>query len=476
MKTFEELCRERFCCGIISSVQLPQSGGDRRYFRLLLDNGLSVLGVEADNIADARAYCGLTKVFRSNSVNVPEVYAHTSDYSAYLVQDLGDKSLFSALDSEDADSLVRRTLSALVRMQTISSGKWRDCVGYRPFLRRQVMWDLNYFKYEYLKQSRVVFDEDLLENDFERFAGNLTSIPGELWGFMMRDCQSRNVLLADDGENKDVPYFIDFQGGRFGPCLYDAVSLLWQARAGFSHDFRHEMMRHYAEAFAKERRIDPMVILAHVEEVALFRTLQVLGAYGFRGLVQKRALFIESIPGALANLRELLDGSAFGSGEYPELERVCRELVDDKRFQISSDNRLHIRVFSFSYKKGYPDDFTGNGGGFMFDCRGMHNPGRYEEYKPLTGLDQPVIDFLKERGETDPFVDKAIDMVSPTVECYQRRGFRSLQIGFGCTGGRHRSVYCAQAVGLELARKYPDAVVEIIHREQGLRFTPSENL
>ena len=277
---------------------------------------------------------------------------------------------------------------------------------------------------------------------------------------MFRDFQSRNVMVCDG-----KPYFIDFQGGRRGPGIYDAVSFLWQAKAGFSDDFRSKMLDYYFEMrhvlagenrdYVRERKL--------TYDFALFRTLQVLGAYGLRGLVERKAHFIESIPPALRNLRSLLSSGA--ADDYPELKRICNEICNDARFKENESGALHIKVFSFSYKKGYPADYTGNGGGFMFDCRGMHNPGRYQEYKSLTGRDRAVIDFLEERGEVQEFVRKAVDIVSPSVETYIRRGFSNLQIGFGCTGGQHRSVYCAEHVATILADKYPEATVTLIHRE-----------
>lgn len=425
-----------------------------------------MLGVDADNLSDARAFVELSRAFRAADVNVPLALAHSSDFSHYLVEDLGDNSLFGMLPGGNCGGAVEAALRELVRLQTVPESNWKNLVAYPPFNRRQVMWDLNYFKYEFVKSANAPFDESLLEDDFEALAKELTDLPDSLYGFMMRDCQSRNVIMVSGDSATPEPYFIDFQGGRKGPCLYDAVSFLWQAKAGFANSFRMSMMEAYASEFSRLTGVDKDEIMSRVGLFALFRTLQVLGAYGYRGLIQKRAHFIESIPAALTNLSQLIEEGNLD--RYPELRRVCSWLVADRRFAPVNDDRLRIKVFSFSYKRGYPEDLSGNGGGFMFDCRGMHNPGRYAEYKPLTGLDQPVIDFLKECGEIDLFVDKAVDIVSPSVECYLRRGFKSLQIGFGCTGGRHRSVYSAQAMAERLAEKYPAAIVELCHREQNI--------
>lgn len=465
--SFAGVCLGTFGEKPLSVLALPGGGGDRKYFRLSFAGRPTAVGVLADNRDDARAFVCLSSLLRKYGVAVPEVFGHADDFSCYVEQDLGEVSLFAKLSSPDIAELVGSVMKRLVGMQTVPEEAWSGAVAYKPFSGRQVMWDLNYFKYEFLKNTSAQFDEDRLEDDLESLARHLVDMPDDLYGFMMRDCQSRNVMLAPD------PVFIDFQGGRRGPCVYDAVSFLWQAKAGFSFEFRQEMLRIYAEEFGRVRNIPPEFILAWVGAMALFRTLQVLGAYGFRGLVQKRAHFIESIPGALRNLRELVDDGYVS--DYPELENVCRQVVDDSRFVPEHNDGLHVKVFSFSYKRGYPEDMTGNGGGFMFDCRGMHNPGRYDEFKPLTGRDKPVKDFLRDRGEADLFAERALEMVAPTVERYLQRGFSSLQIGFGCTGGRHRSVYCAETVARGLATRFPAATVELIHREQDIRETVVSN-
>ncbi len=444
---------------------IKSGGGDRRYFRLKLRDDSTMVGAVCSDMVESEAFVNLTEIFLRHEVSVPEIYCVSEDYRYYLMQDLGSFSLFDSINSIDIESLVKLTLKKLVAMQLVTTTAWEKAVMAKAFSGRQVMWDLNYFKYEFAKPAGALFDEEKLEDDFEELVRALTNTPDCLWGFMMRDCQSRNVMLTP------APVFIDYQAGRYGPGIYDAVSLLWQAKAGFSPEFRNKMMTYYADEF--QNRYDSTTseakhaILTLTSLFALFRTLQVLGAYGFRGLVEKKAHFIESIPNALQNLSKLISEGTLA--DYPELEKLCNQLCSDSRFQkTESDGKLHIKVFSFSYKKGYPEDLTGNGGGFMFDCRGLHNPGRYEQYKSLTGRDKPVIDFLRESSTADSFAAGAADLVSETVECYLKRGFDSLQIGFGCTGGRHRSVYCAEFAAHELKRRYPDAVVYLIHREQDI--------
>lgn len=468
LNIFSSLISDRMGVTLLSLTSLPAAGGDRRYYRIVLDDARQVIGVVADNLADAQAFVALSQAFADSGVAVPRVFCHSDDFSYYVEEDLGDRDLLAAIREEDPKlpDLVRASIDNLLKMQLAPSQVWMPHVVYKEFSPRLVMWDLNYFKYEFLRPLALDFDEDRLQDDFEDICRWLCSSDRSLWGFMMRDCQSRNIMLHPD------PCFIDFQGGRFGPCVYDVVSLLWQARARFSPDFRNAMLMYYAQNFAQIRQVDPSDILKYADMFALFRTLQVLGAYGFRGLVQKRAQFVESIPDALENLAYLLDRGVADS--FPYLRSVLSKVVECDKFSRPKDGRLRVKVFSFSYKRGYPEDLTGNGGGFMFDCRGMHNPGRYDEYKPLTGRDLPVIQFLKDRGEADVFVSRAVEMVAPTIDRYLKRGFSSLQIGFGCTGGRHRSVYCAENSARVLAQRFPDAIFEIIHREQDICETLNE--
>lgn len=437
---------------------LAQSGSDRRYFRLSA-GGRTFIGTYVPDPVEGECFVRLARGLRNSGKCVPEVYIASPDYKLYVQEDLGDLSLFSALGRANAGHLVKETLRRLVDLQKTPEEVWGPICMALPFSRRQAMWDLNYFKYEFLKIQQVLFDEERLEDDFEKLSQRLASIPEEYLGFMMRDCQSRNVMLTDRG-----PVFIDFQGGRKGPALYDAVSLLWQARAGFSSEFRREMLDLYCDAYCGGGADKKRVMLSFLDDIVLFRTLQVLGAYGFRGLVQRKAHFLLSIPGALANLRELIDAGALDF--YPELRKCAEKLTAESSKHTTCDQGpLTVEVISFSYKKGYPEDFSGNGGGFVFDCRALHNPGRYQQYKSQTGRDRAVIEFLEERGEIQPFLRNAWSLTDPAIERYLSRGFTRLQIGFGCTGGQHRSVYSAEATARHIRSIFPEVIVRLIHRE-----------
>lgn len=462
IKILSDLYSGYFGSSVESVNVLGASGGDRRYFRLSSSRG-TCIGTVGDSLTDCDAFVKLAGTFGAYGVAVPEVYAVSEDRMHYLQQDLGDTSLFACLGTDKWYELALKTIDELVKLHTVPESAWGHFVGYRPFSRRQVLWDLNYFKYEYLKPCGIPFDEDLLQDDLERLADMLDSASSGPRSFMMRDCQSRNVMIYEE-----CPYLIDFQGGRFGPTVYDIVSFLWQAKAMIPEDVRNELIDIYAKKYSEATGTQAHFIKDAVPVMALFRTLQVLGAYGFRGLVQKRSHFIESISPALANLDNLYRKEFMI--EYPELQRVCEYAVTHSPAPEKHEG-LVVKVYSFSYKRGYPEDLTGNGGGFMFDCRGMHNPGRYDEYKPLTGLDRPVRDFLEEKGEVRKFIDMAENMVVPSIDTYIRRGFSDLQVGFGCTGGRHRSVYCADRFAHDIASRYPGIVVELIHREQNITKT-----
>ncbi len=457
-------------------VTLRGAGSGRRYQRNFYTDSesgksLSVIMTEGTNTEENRRFVGLSRFFKANHVNVPDVYDITPDGFRYYQQDLGDISLLDIIrgnSGEDTEQLMRNTIDQLITMQTvdvdelIKTALGEDFTMTPELDRTAIMWDLNYFKYEFLKPSGLEFDEWRLEAEFQRLADSLSLYPRELRGFMMRDCQSRNVMIHD-GE----PYLIDYQGGRIGPMIYDVVCLLWHARAGFDEQFRQRMLSYYAHRLSSEHGIPHSEILEGYERWLLLRQLQVLGAYGLRGLIERKSQFVESIPEALEMTRATLAGKI--GEEYPYLKEIISKLQSLPRFQRQEIKEgLTVTVYSFSYRKGYPEDLSGNGGGFMFDCRALHNPGRYEEYKQKTGLDADVKKFLEDRGEVYGFIESAEALVFPAIERYAQRGFTSLQVGFGCTGGQHRSVYCAQKVSEEIVRRFADIHVRLVHREQGI--------
>lgn len=445
---------------------LPSSGSNRKYFRLSTDQ-ISLIGVYGESREENHAFIHLANHFLTQGLNVPKVVAVSADELFYLQEDLGDTVLFDLIRggratgvfSHEEKELLHKTISHLADFQYLGARglDFSICYPLPAFNHRSVMWDLNYFKYSFLKTTGMDFREDLLENDFEKMAGLLLKDPTDT--FMYRDFQSRNVMLVDGN-----PYFIDFQGGRKGPVYYDVASFLWQAKAGFPAELRDELITTYIASLKKFRPVDEASFLKQLRQFVLFRTLQVLGAYGFRGYFEKKPHFIQSVPFALNNLRELLKD---GFDEYPYLSRILHEMTNLKQFADTRKRELEVRVYSFAYKKGVPDDQSGNGGGYVFDCRAINNPGKYERYNNVTGLDEPVIKFLEEDGEIVTFLDTLYPLIDQHVKRYQERNFTNLMISFGCTGGQHRSVYAAQRMAEHISGKF-GVKVSLIHREQNL--------
>lgn len=440
----------------VKIVPITQAGSNRQYFRIIV--GMETyIGVVGTSREENHAFVSLARHFAERGLNVPKVLAVSDDETVYIQEDLGTQSLYDAISdgrghsgdySEEEIKLLEGTIAALPRFQT-EGGKGLDysvCYPQPEFDKRNIMFDLNYFKYCFLKQSGVDFHELRLEDDFEAFAEDLLRDSGP-WGFMIRDFQARNVMLRDG-----TPYYIDFQGGRHGPMLYDVASFLWQASARFSPQLRERLFNVYAEN-CPDRKLQ----WKDLRLLVLFRTLQVLGAYGYRGLYERKKHFIDSIPPAIENLKSLLDVAE----KYPHLHETLTKLV-----KVHTPH-LTVRVFSFSYKKGIPEDKSGNGGGYVFDCRATNNPGRYEQYKKLTGLDQPVIDFLEADGEILAFLDSVYKLADAHVARYIERGFTNLMFSFGCTGGQHRSVYSAQHLAEHIHEKYGVEVI-LVHREQNI--------
>ena len=447
-------------------TELPSSGSNRRYFRL--HGPQTLIGVSGTSIEENRAFIYMADHFRQKGLPVPEVYAQSDDQSFYLQEDLGDTLLFDAIEKgrkssvfdESEKTLLRQTITKLPEIQFMGSDgfDFSYCYPQEEFNQRSILWDLNYFKYCFLKATGMEFQENRLEDDFLKMSDVL--LRNQSATFMYRDFQSRNVMIRDG-----QPWFIDFQGGRKGPVYYDVASFLWQAKAKYPEDLRQELLLDYIEALRKYMPVDEKYFLSQLRHFVLFRTLQVLGAYGFRGYFEKKPHFIQSVPFAIENLRQLLK---LDYPEYPYLCGLLRELTELKQFSDDLQRRtLEVKIVSFAYKKGIPNDPTGNGGGFVFDCRAINNPGKYERYNHFTGLDEPVIRFLEEDGEITVFLEHVYDLVDASVKRYLDRGFTNLMVCFGCTGGQHRSVYSAQHLAEHLHQKF-GVKVSLTHREQNI--------
>jgi aminoglycoside/choline kinase family phosphotransferase len=452
---------------LFNQLELSASGSNRKYFRLQGEKS-TLIGVEGTSVEENRAFIAMSKHFHQQGLPVPQVLAESADSKFYLQDDLGDTLLFdyiaggrkTGVFAEGEKEMLRKTMRKLPAIQVLGAKGFDFSVCYpQPeFNERSILWDLNYFKYCFLKSTGLEFQENRLEDDFARLSDVL--LRSKTDSFMYRDFQSRNVMVKN-GE----PYFIDFQGGRKGPLYYDVASFLWQAKAKYSEELREELLRIYLDALKEFVAIDEDDFRKQLQHFVLFRTLQVLGAYGFRGYFEKKPHFLQSIPYAIENLRELIKSD---DSEYPYLLEILREMTELEQFrEMEVSKPLVVKVYSFSYKKGIPQDNSGNGGGFVFDCRAVNNPGKYERYQSLTGLDDSVKVFLEDDGEILTFLDHAYALVDASVKRYKDRGFTNLMISFGCTGGRHRSVYSAQKVAERINEKF-GVEVQLVHREQNI--------
>ena len=445
-------------------VELPASGSNRRYFRLKGGN-ISLIGAIGTNKQENHSFIYLAKHFREKGLHVPAVLAVSEDGGAYIQEDLGDQVLFSmvaqgresGLYSPLETDLLRRTIEQLPRLQFLGAKDldWKNCYPQEAFDARMIDFDLNYFKYCFLKATGLEFNEIQLQEDFEKFKADLLQDQDNT--FLYRDFQARNVMIKD-GE----PWFIDFQGGRRGPIYYDVASFIWQARSRFPEDLKQDLIRCYLRALQQYKQVDEAQFRSRLRLFVLFRTLQVLGAYGFRGYFEKKPHFLASVPYALSNLRKLLE-TPFT--DYPYLNGLLEQLASMPELnEIPQDHRLSVHIYSFAYKKGIPTDTTGNGGGYVFDCRSVNNPGKYEYYRQFNGTDPEVIKFLEDDGEVATFLNSVYQLVDAHAKRFIERKFTNLQVCFGCTGGQHRSVYCAEHLARHLMDKF-DIKVTITHRE-----------
>ncbi len=441
---------------------LPQSGSYREYFRLK-SKEKSALGVLNPDRKENIAFISFSKHFRKKGFDVPEIYDENLDASIYLIQDLGDTTLYSFLSQvykngifpKNLIDIYKQVVTILPRFQVLA-GRDLDysvCYPRSRFDKRSMMWDLNYFKYYFLKLARVSFDEQELEDDFQKFSDFLLTANCNY--FLYRDFQSRNIMLFDG-----KPYFIDYQGGRKGALQYDLASLLYDAKADIPQHIREGLLYEYMKNLRMIIDFDEKEFLGFFWGYVLIRIMQAMGSYGFRGFYEKKEHFLKSIPYATANLDWILSHIQLPVN-LPMLTGVLKSLVDSPKLKAIGGGQNHLKVIvnSFAYKRGIPSDYSGNGGGFVFDCRGILNPGRYEKYKNLTGNDAPVIDFFKTETNIDEFLQNVYRVVDPSVENYISRKFTDLMVNFGCTGGQHRSVYCANAFANHLKSKFHTEVV-----------------
>lgn len=450
---------------------LPQSGSERRYFRLHEGNR-SVIGTYGANIKENETFFYFSRTFKEKDLAVPRILAISDDLLFYLQEDLGDISLLNRLEKEgfskDVYGLFKKSLEALAMLHVKGDEglDYTNCLTTTEFGKQAIMADLLYFKYYFLDALRKPYDKQKLIEDFEALSNYLTHT--EYKYFMFRDFQSRNIMVSEDNS----VHFIDYQGGMKGAPQYDVASMLWQARANLPVEWKNNLLEDYINSLDNitGQTVDRNVFSSQYNGYVLIRLLQVLGAYGFRGLFERKAQFLTSIPMALRNLKEFFQNQSIGIS-VPEFRKILDMCLDDeiiRQFtptQATEQTPLLVTINSFSYRNIIPEDTSGNGGGFVFDCRGILNPGRIESMKTKSGRDKEVKDFLEQQTQMPGFLNSIFDIVDITVEEYIKRGFESLVVSFGCTGGQHRSVYAADALARHLKNKFK-VKIELKHIEQ----------
>lgn len=441
--------------------KIPQSGSDRSYFRIYDRDNKSYIATHSSNLKENKTFLYFTQTFRSIAAPVPEVFAFSEDQTVYLQEDFGDCSLLFELEKNGQDQkifeLFQKSLKALANLQINADDvlDYDQCITSREFGQQAIMSDLLYFKYYFLDTLKIPYDKEAILKEFDAISHYLANAEHKY--FMFRDFQSRNIII----KNGQV-HFIDYQGGMKGALQYDVASLLWQAKANLSEDWKNRLLDYYMDCVEEllEKNINRDLFINQYNGYVLIRLLQVLGAYGFRGLFERKAHFLSSISLALKNLKWFLTYKKTGIS-FPAFENLLNRVTADETIcqfettKATSETPLTVRINSFSYlKNGYPKDETSNGGGYVFDCRGILNPGRIDEYKKQTGQDKAVKDFLEQQTNMPAFLNSIYDIIDISVENYINRDFENLDINFGCTGGQHRSVYAAEALNRHLKNKF----------------------
>lgn len=467
LQGIQSLCSHWKGCVPNRIEKLPQSGSDRMYCRLYVQQQ-TFIATYSLNINENKTFINFTKHFAQKHLPVPQVYCVNEDQTIYIQQDLGTTSLLNVLEQQGHTNAVfelfKKSLHHLAAIQINGSNglNYEWCLTAKEFGKQAILSDLLYFKYYFLDTLRLPYDKQAMLNDFDALSTYLAFTQHKY--FMFRDFQSRNIMV----QHNDV-FFIDYQGGMKGALQYDVASLLWQAKAELSEKWKDELLSYYMQEVEQllGKPLDRITFESQYNGYVLIRLLQVLGAYGFRGLFERKAHFLASIPLALHNLKFFIENKRIGI-VTPEFDRVLNLMISNQIIQqftppqANDTTPLVIEINSFSYKNGLPKDDSENGGGFVFDMRGILNPGRFDAYKTLNGNDKPVQDFLEQRTKMNVFLNSVWDLIDINIENYLERGFSNLQINFGCTGGQHRSVYAAEQTARHLRNKYK-VKVQLVH-------------
>ncbi|MFV0505151.1 MAG: phosphotransferase [Bacteroidales bacterium] len=448
---------------------VPPSGSNRQYVRIS-NNSHKAIGAYNTDLKENKAFIHFSEALRNARLPVPQIFSEDLENNIYLIEDLGHTTLFDYLTQQRigrdfTNDLVECYKKVLALLPSLQIGACKNidfslCYPRHAFDKQSILWDLSYFKYYFLKLAGIAFDEQELENDFETFSNYL--LEAEQDYFLFRDFQSRNIML--DGQNN--PSFIDYQGGRKGALQYDVASLLFDGKADIPQEIRDKLLEFYLDKLSEKIDVDRALFKKHYQGYVLVRIMQAMGAYGYRGFFEQKSHFLQSIPYAIANVEHILDNWEIDAN-IPHLKKVLSILKSSEKLKdISRHQKLHLRIFSFSYRKGIPKDKHGNGGGFVFDCRAIKNPGMFDEYKKLSGQDAPVKQYLETQTNIDDFLANIYSLIRLSIRQYSIKKYSDLSVYFGCTGGQHRSVYSAKSLTEYVSKKFPDVDVSLIHLEQ----------
>jgi aminoglycoside/choline kinase family phosphotransferase len=445
-----------------------QLGGSGRVIVRLASGATTAIGILYPVREENIAFIEFSRHFHRLGLPVPEIYAEDLSRNAYIEEDLGDVTLFDFVTTHRTGDTIappaieayRKVVAVLPRFQ-IEAGRdlnYKVCYPRSSFDRQSIAWDLNYFKYYFLRLAGIPFNEQALELDFTRLTKFLLTAPHDY--FLYRDFQSRNIMLRDG-----QPFFLDYQGGRKGALQYDIASLLYDGKADLPPALRQQLLEDYLDRLSTYIPVDRAAFIEHYYAYVYVRILQALGAYGFRGFYERKVHFLQSVPYALKNLRWLAANIKLPI-PLPALLDALQSMSSSEKLEALAKppEPLTVRVFSFSFHRQPPADESGNGGGFVFDARSLPNPGREERFFDLTGIDAPVIDFLNQQQSVHQFFAHVQSLVDASVAAYQRRGFKHLMVSFGCTGGQHRSVFLAEKLAAHL-RSTPGVEVVLRHIE-----------
>lgn len=467
-KSIINLFRKVFNSDIESIEPISAHGSSREYFRCKSKN-FSCLAAYNENYQENIAFIDYSNQLIAKGINVPKIYGIDLDNYIYILEDLKNISLYDIIikynngdiDFKELNDYYKQVIKELLKIQIIGGKDFDYSKAYptQQFNSRAINWDLNYFKYYFLRLSGIIFNENDLENDFEVFVNYILDVDSKY--FLFRDFQSRNIMIFND-----KPYFIDYQGGRKGWLHYDLASILYDAKAKLSPKFRQDMLNLYIKELEVYASINIKDFCNKFYANVYLRIMQALGAYGYRGYFERKSHFLESIPYALENLIWLEENISLPI-EIPYLRKIFKDMINSKIINEIHKPKLNIEIKSFSYKKGYPHDLSGNGGGFVFDCRAINNPGRLPGYKELTGRDKPIKEFLESEKDSESFFENTLSLVNQSINVYLKRGFTHLSVYYGCTGGQHRSVFFAEKL-LEILSRNKDINVNIKHLEQSL--------